>query len=153
VAAAILLLLALTGTSLRADQAEDKAVRSVEKLGGTVQRGEMVVGDFVVDVVTDVYLTGPRVTDAGLKELAALKTLQTLDLWGTKVTDVGLKELATLKTLQTLDLSDTQVTDVGLKELAALKTLQTLDLSGTQVTDMGKAELRKALPNCRVLRN
>ena len=35
------------------------------------------------------------------------------------MTDAGLKELAALKNLTTLNLSDTQVTDAGLKELAA----------------------------------
>ena len=34
----------------------------------------------------------------------------------TRVTDAGVKELAGLKSLQTLDLRDTQVTDAGLKE-------------------------------------
>jgi hypothetical protein len=36
------------------------------------------------------------VTDAGLRELKALKSLQGLGLWGTKVTDAGLKELKEL---------------------------------------------------------
>ena len=62
-------------------------------------------------------------TDAGLKELAGLKSLQTLDLGDTQVTDAGLKELAGLKSLQTLDLSDTKVTDAGLKELAGAEEL------------------------------
>ena len=47
-------------------------------------------------------------TDAGLKELAGLKNLQSLDLLYTKVTDAGLKELAGLKSLQSLALFDTQ---------------------------------------------
>ncbi len=55
-------------------------------------------------------------TDAGLKELAGLKSLQTLDLRNTQVTDAGLKELAGLKSLQKLDLDSTQVTDAGLKD-------------------------------------
>jgi hypothetical protein len=38
-------------------------------------------------------LSGTRVTDAGLKELAGLKGLQTLHLGGTRVTDAGLREL------------------------------------------------------------
>jgi len=33
------------------------------------------------------------VTDAGLKELAGLKSLQSLDLFITHVTDAGIKEL------------------------------------------------------------
>ena len=44
-------------------------------------------------------------TDAGLKELAALKNLTTLYLSGSDVTDAGLKELAALKNLTTLDLT------------------------------------------------
>ena len=38
-----------------------------------------------------------KVTDVGLKQLAALKSLTVLDLWGTEVTGVGLaKELSGL---------------------------------------------------------
>ena len=40
-----------------------------------------------------VDLVFSKVTDAGLKELARLKQLQSLWLGGTKVTDAGLKEL------------------------------------------------------------
>ena len=37
-----------------------------------------------------------QITDAGLKEVAKLQKLTTLDLMGTKITDAGLKELAKL---------------------------------------------------------
>jgi hypothetical protein len=93
-----------------------------------------------------------KVSDAGLKELAGLKSLQTLNLNDTQVTDAGLKELGGLKSLQTLALSATKVTDAGLKELAGLTSLQTLVLNDTEVTDAGIAELRKALPDCRIIR-
>ena len=73
-----------------------------------------------------------------------------LTLSNSQVTDAGLKELAGLKQLQTLGLSDTQVTDAGLKELASLKQLQTLVLGGTKVTDAGMQELQKALPKLRI---
>jgi internalin A len=36
----------------------------------------------------------------------------------TKITDAGLKELAELKNLQTLNLGYTRIMDAGLKELA-----------------------------------
>ena len=69
-------------------------------------------------------------TDAGLRELAGLKNLSTLDLAWTNVTDAGMKELAALKNLSTLDLSATKVTGAGMRELAALKDLTNLYLRG-----------------------
>ncbi len=86
-------------------------------------------------------LSSTKVTDVGLKELAGLKSLHTLNLSSTKVTDAGLKELAGLKSLHTLSLDNTKVTDAGLKELAGLKSLHTLNLSSTKVTDAGLKEL------------
>ena len=83
------------------------------------------------------------VTDAGLKELAGLKQLRTLNLWATKVTDAGLKGLAGLKQLQSLNLESTKVTGAGLKELAGLTQLQSLSLAGTQLTDAGLNELAR----------
>jgi hypothetical protein len=97
-------------------------------------------------------LGGTKVTDAGLKELAGLNALQKLNLEGTKVTDAGMKELAGLKTLQWLDLYNTKVTDAGLKDLAGLKSLQSLAVDGTEVTATGVAELQKALPTCEIYR-
>src|SRR5262245_19804189 len=58
-----------------------------------------------------------------------------LDLFDTQLTDAGLKELAGLKTLHTLDLGVTKVTDAGLKELAGLKSLHALDLGTDEGTD------------------
>ncbi len=87
------------------------------------------------------YLAGTQVTDAGLKELAGLKSLQTLDFRGTQVTDAGLKELAGLKSLQRLYLNHTKVTGVGLKELAGPNSLQLLNLGGSEVTDAGLKEV------------
>ena len=85
--------LALSGLCLcassRADDAEDKAVAFVEKLGGEVTRDKKAPGKPVIAVT----LSGTEVTDAGLKELAALKNLTTLHLGHTQVTDAGLKEL------------------------------------------------------------
>ena len=68
------------------------------------------------------------------------------------MTDAGLKELAGLKSLQALNLGDTQVTDAGLKELAGLKSLQLLDLDDTKVTEAGVAAWQKDLPACNILR-
>ena len=80
-------------------------------------------------------------SDAGLKELAVLKNLQGLYLFYAPVTDAGLKELAALKNLRVLDLSHTQVKGAGLKDLAALKCLQALNVSYTNVTDAALRDL------------
>src|SRR5208282_1519926 len=50
VAAALLAGLVLTGSGLRADEAEDRAVRAVEKLGGKVTRDEKVEAKPVIRV-------------------------------------------------------------------------------------------------------
>jgi hypothetical protein len=60
--------------------------------------------------------------DAGLKELACLKGLETHCLTGTQTSDAGLKELAGLTDLKSLVLRGTDITSAGLKNLAALKT-------------------------------
>ena len=67
------------------------------------------------------------------------------------MTDAGLKELAGLKNLQSLDLWYTGITDAGLKELAELKSLQVLNLPSL-VTDAGVAELQRALPTLKIVR-
>jgi internalin A len=72
---------------LRADEAA--ALAWVAKQGGTVTRDEKQPGRPVVGV----SLRYQNVTDAGLKELAPLKSLQSLDLRFTKVTDAGVAEL------------------------------------------------------------
>ena len=92
-------------------------------------------------------LNGNGLTDAGLKSLAQLKTLQTLNLnlsGNMRITDAGLAELQGLQhLLPSLDLSNTRVTDAGMKEVAALKGLQALNLNHTAVGDEGLAELKR----------
>jgi hypothetical protein len=92
-------------------------------------------------IAGDEHGTESQITDAGLKELAGLKSLQTLDVRGTKVTDAGLKELVGPQNLQSLYLTGCQVTDAGLKNLAGLKSLQILNLGDTKVTGKGMKEL------------
>jgi internalin A len=125
--------LMLAAVPLYADDAEDQAVKAIEKLGGQVVRDDKGPARPVVMV----DLGSTKVSDAGLKGLAPLKGLRELYLDHTPVTDEGLKELASLRSLQTLGLWNTQVSDAGLKELAPLKELQKLYLDGTQVSDAG----------------
>ena len=84
-----LVLVLLIGSGVRADEAEEKGVKAIEALGGTVIRNEEADGKPVVAVL----LSHTQVTDAGLKELAPLTELQALHLRRTQVTNAGLKEL------------------------------------------------------------
>src|SRR4051794_357982 len=116
-----------------ADEAEDRAVQTVEDLGGKVTWDARAPGKPVVVV----YLYSPLVKDAHLKDLAGLKRLRKLTLLATRVTDAGLKELAGLQQLRELALIGTKVTDAGLKELTPLKRLRELNLDYTALTDAG----------------
>jgi hypothetical protein len=142
---------------------------------GLTDAGVQAVGGFPGLSYLD--LGGTRVSDAGLKGLKGLRSLKTLSLHGTRVTDAGLAELAELEALEQLHLAGTGVGDAGLKTVGGLRRLRHLNLSGTRVTDAGLrelvglaglhelwlldcpavtdegvAELRKALPDCKVLR-
>ena len=86
---------------------------------------------------------GPKITDAGLKEVAKLQQLKVLNLGDTEITDAGLKEVAKCTQLTFLDLEATQITDAGLKEVAKLQQLTHLWLYNTQITDAGLKELGK----------
>ena len=45
-----------------------------------------------------------------------------------------------------------KLTDEGLVHVAALKNVVLLNLRDTQITNAGVAELKKAMPNCTILR-
>jgi Leucine-rich repeat (LRR) protein len=71
-------------------------------------------------------------------------------LIGNQVSDAGLAHLRGLTQLKGLNLSSTQVTDAGLEHLRGLTRLTYLHLSNTQVTDASVNELKKVLPNLYV---
>jgi Leucine Rich repeat len=135
-----ILLITIAAPTTKADDAEDKAVQFIEKLGGSVVRDEKVDSKPVVEVC----LQGTLFADADMKELAALKSLEALDLCATRFTDDGLAELTAFKRLQVLNLSCTKVTDAGLKKLADVEKLQRLYVIRTAVTDDGMKDLAAA---------
>ena len=130
---------------LIADPIVEKAIRRrLKKPTGELTKADLIKVTFVVFEFT-------KLTDAGLKEVSKLQNLEKLSL-PKQITDEGLKEVAQLQKLTYLHLTFCdQISDAGLKELAKLKKLKFLSLVNTQVTDAGVAELRKALPNCRII--
>ncbi len=77
----------VTGAEAPAGPTEGRAVQAIQKLGGRITRDGKAKGEPVVGV----DLARTTVTDAGLKEPAGLKQLQTLDLGRTLVTNAGCK--------------------------------------------------------------
>jgi internalin A len=76
--------------------------------------------------------------------------LHTLDLTDAQVTDAGLKEIAVLKSLQTLRVGGAGMTDAGVQKLAELKQLQMLavhhNYEANNVSELGLLQLQKAAP-------
>lgn len=93
------------------------------------------------------------VTDAILPLLDRLSELTELYLEGAKLTDAGLAAARWPPHLQTLGLSGTSITDAGLVHLQKVTSLRLLQVFDTRVTSAGVSELKKALPNCQTGRN
>jgi len=60
------------------------------------------------------------------------------------VSDHGLRQVALLTQLESLNLDSREVTDAGLAHITSLARLRSLDLFGAKVTDRGCAHLRHA---------
>jgi Leucine-rich repeat (LRR) protein len=86
-------------------------------------------------------------TDSGAKGLAAMEELQKLYLWNTAITDEGLANIKGLTNLTLLYISDTKVTDAGMAHLSGLEKLDYLWMNNLPVTDAGL----KALASCKAL--
>ena len=92
-------------------------------------------------------LNTTEIGDSGTEHLTNQKSLY---LSGTKVTNAGLVRLKGLTKLRWLDLSRTEVTDDGLVSLKGLTMLQLLFLEDTKVTAAGVKKLKAALPKCDI---
>ena len=79
-----------------------------------------------------------------------LGKVKELILSGTKLTDAGLEDVAKVKNLSKLSLQVNDITDTGLKEVAKLTQLERVQLYETNVTEEGVADLQKALPDCKI---
>jgi phosphate/sulfate permease len=101
----------------------------------------MLLGDDIFVSVTEVDLSGSRVSDTGLERLEGLPQLRKLWLTGTEVGDVGLQHLEGLTQLGALYLGGTKVGDAGVEHLKGLTQLKELSVWCTRVTDAGLEHL------------
>jgi hypothetical protein len=109
-------------------------MEAVKFCGKTIDTDEMIVSCF-------------DKTLSDIAQLKAVKKLKQLSLRGTRVSDI--KSLTELKNLEWLDLSSTAVKDIT--PLKSLKKLKYLDLYQTRVSKYQGKELKRALPECKVL--
>lgn len=93
------------------------------------------------------------VTNASLAFVERMPQLTRLYLEGNHVTDDGLAHIRWPAGLSELDLSGTRITDAGLEHLKKIATLRSLVILDTRVTDAGVEELQKSLPNCQIRRH
>jgi Leucine-rich repeat (LRR) protein len=153
-AAAILLVGSIGLSVWRPYHLEQQAIHEIQILGGEVvlkvaapEWLYQIVGEERLDTlkifsrVSQVFLTGSSVTDAELRPISDLKSLEYLSLDETPITDAGLVHLAALQSLTELHLEETQITDVGLLHLRRLTALETLNLNDTKISDAGLAHL------------
>ena len=85
---------------------------------------------------------GGQATDALLEQIARLEHVEELDLSGSPaLTADGLRHLARLPRLRSLDLGGCSVGNEGMAALGAPASLERIVLSGTRVTDAGVAHL------------
>jgi hypothetical protein len=94
----------------------------LKKLGAYIRRNEQ--GE-----VVEVVFNFNDITDAGLVHLKGLTKLQALRIGG----------------------FGSENTNAGLEHLRALTELQMLHLMFTKITDAGITDLKKALPNCKIV--
>jgi hypothetical protein len=77
---------------------------------------------------------GSKVTDEGMKHLAKITSLRSLNLSETDITDEGIRNLKPLKELINMNLTRTRITNDGVREFKAFRHLRNVDLDHTQVT-------------------
>ena len=101
--------------------------------------------------ISHLDLSRTQITDTALKTAGALPNLTWLSARNTRVGDSGLKSLSNLKYLRYLNLSGTKVTDKGTVTLSQMKELDEIYLWASEVSDKGIADLRKSLPDTKIL--
>jgi uncharacterized membrane protein len=97
-------------------------------------------------LIVDAELARTKITDAGLKTLAAFSNLRTVDLAHTAVTSAGVPILAHLNHLESLNLTATAVDDAGVAALRRKQTLKRLYLFETKCTAQSELASRHTSP-------
>ena len=125
---------------------EKDILERIKAAGGWVNKNLYFTGELTVSFPD-------TTTDGDLGELCELRAVYDLRLAEARISDKGLRTVSELRELHHLDLCSTGVTDEGLRHLKLLSNLEELDLRDCpDITAEGVARLKKALPNCKIIR-
>ena len=119
--------------SIIANQGEPAIAEWLRVIGGKV--------DLAGEHISTVSLKGTTITDAELAILTKLPRLTDLSLERTEVSSVGLAHVAAVTSLQKLDLAHTLLGDDAIASLKPLGNLRVLHLESTLVEGPGLAQL------------
>jgi Leucine-rich repeat (LRR) protein len=109
--------------------------------------GLVIIGSFP-QLESLVLSRQQRITDAGLKHLSNLKTLQSITLEGTNISDAGIQHLRGLTELTRLALDNTKVGDETLRLAETMPKLKQISVHGTKVSVAALRRFDKARPDC-----
>lgn len=91
-----------------------------------------------------------KISDAGIKHIVSIESLEKLHLSETGLTDNGVMAISSLTNLYFLDLGGIRMTDKALQSLQVLTRLEHLDIWGSETTNEG-ASVLKAFTRLRFL--
>ncbi len=103
---------------------------------------------------TELVPIGPprfRPGDSSLLIISKAKKLRQLTILGSSITDAGLKHLGTMTTLESLDLSGSKITDAGLEHFKSLRNLELLNLDHTEISQKAATAFQRAMPKVRMI--
>jgi hypothetical protein len=118
-------------------RAQRSAVAAIEALGGHVT------------------YRNPTAAKSGLRAVLGrdmFDPVYEVFLKDTKATDADLRPLASLGSLETLDLTNAAITDAALPELEKLASLRRIYVTGTQISPDKDHQLRAAIPGLDLIR-
>lgn len=103
-----------------------------------------------LDELRSLNINNTRVTD--ISDLASLQNLQSLYIAFLRLDDADLEVLTQLPKLELLHLHATPITDASISSLEQLHGLRELGIPGTHISQQGFERLKRALPDCQILR-
>lgn len=98
------------------------------------------------------YLNETQVDDAAVRHLALMKHLRRVEMCRTRITSAALEHFAALEKLEELHIAEAGAGGPGLTQLGAMKGIKVLNLRGVPVDSDTLERLRRALPQCQILR-